>query len=367
MTGDTIFHQARRSFATYDEFWDAMLDDGAGDGLPMVPPSQDKVEACLSAAGLHPGDVLGEVPTREAVVDAERAAINAVMAGCLPAYMPVVAAAVRAWCHPKANAHGTTATLAGAAHPIIVNGPVRGELEIASRTGCFGPGHRANATIGRALRLIMRNTCHAIPGFADRAAYSQPARYSFCFGEDEEGSTWQPLHVERGWPAEASVVTVHSMTDNFVLHDTSSTTPEQLLDRVASTARSRPLHVDEFVAEDRSIVIVFGPEHRKQLEAAGWTKSDVRDYLHPLLVAPHTFNTKNEREVWGSQFTGGVGEYDHYLPRVENIHLVGAGGPGTSRTYVLYPHQASSISSEITTDGTAGRLEPIIREELALT
>lgn len=353
------FNQLQQHYNSYDAFADSLVDEGASDGLPLVPPTPAMVRACLEAAGLEPSDILGTVPTREAVLDAERAAINAVMAGCKSEYFPVVAAAVRAWCHPKANAHGTTATLAGAAHPIIVNGPVRQELGIACKEGCFGPGTRANATIGRALRLVMRNMAWAIPGFSDRAAYSQPSRYSFCFGEDEEGSTWAPLHVERGWDSDANVVTVHSMTDCFVLRDTVSVDPRDLLNRVASLARSRPLHVDEFVGKDRSIVIVFGPEHRELLTSAGWSKHDVRAYLHPVLTAHHTFPTNNEREVWGGQTTGGIGEYDHFLPHSENIHLVGAGGAGLSVTYVLYPHQASSISCEVTYDGSAGHLEPL--------
>ena len=168
---------------------------------PSLPPTPAKVEAFLDAAGLKAGEVLGEVPTREVVVTAEHAAINAVMAGCKQEYMPVVAAAVRAHLHEKANCHSTTGTLCGAAQVVVVNGPVRKEIEIACEGACFGPGFRANATIGRALRLVIRNVCRAIPDFLDRASFSSPLRYSFCFGENEEGSPWLPMHVERGFAA----------------------------------------------------------------------------------------------------------------------------------------------------------------------
>src|SRR5262249_52736122 len=160
--------------------------------------------------GLEPTEILGAVPTREVVVTAEHVAINAVMAGCRADYMPVVVAAVRAHLHEKANCHSTTGTLSGAAQLVIVNGPVRTELDINGRAGCFGPGWRANATIGRALRLVIRNVCRSIPYFLDRATFSTPARYSFCIGEDEEDSSWLPLHVERGFEPGTSAVTVQS-------------------------------------------------------------------------------------------------------------------------------------------------------------
>ena len=133
---------------------------------------------------------------------AEHAAINAVMAGCRADYMPVVVAAVRAHLSEKGNCHSTTGTLSGAAQAVIdqrTRAPTR--LDVNCRAGCFGPGWRANATIGRALRLVIRNVCRAIPNFLDRATFSTPARYSFCFGEDEEGSDWVPMSVERGIPA----------------------------------------------------------------------------------------------------------------------------------------------------------------------
>ena len=130
------------------------------------------------------------------------------MAGCRPEYAPVVIAAVRAHLHEKGNCHSTTGTLSGAAQVVIVNGPGRQQLDVNCTAGCFGPGWRANATIGRALRLVIRNVCRAVPDFLDRASFSTPARYTLCFGEDEEGSDWLPLSVERGVPAGTSAVTV---------------------------------------------------------------------------------------------------------------------------------------------------------------
>lgn len=353
----STFAQSEVDFDDYDEYFDDLLARGGSDGLPVVPPTPARVEAALAAAGLAPGDVLGEIPTREVVLDAERVAINAVMAGCVPAHMPVVAAAARAWCHALANGHGTTATLAGSAHPIIVNGPLARELGFNGGAGCLGPGTRANAAVGRALRLMMRNMAYAIAGFSDRAAYSQPGRYSFCLAEDEGGTTWNPLHVERGFDVDSSVVTVASVTDYFTFRSDERVVV-LLLDGLASLARSRPIHVDRFVGEWRSVVLLIGPAHRRVLEGAGWSKADVRAYLHPRLVAKPTFEKDGFHPAWGTHPTGSVGEYDFFLPRAENIHLVAAGGDAAPESLVLYPHQSSAISAEITADGTAGRMMP---------
>jgi hypothetical protein len=349
------FSQRVLTFDEYDAFLDDVTARGASDGLPVVPPTKARVRAALDAAGLEPADVLGQIPTREVVLDAERVAINAVMAGCRPEYLPVVAAAVRAWSHPLANGHGTTATLAGSAHPVIVNGPIARRLGFTGGAGCLGPGNRANATVGRALRLVMRNMAWAIPGFSDRAAYSQPGRYSFCFAEDEGATTWNPLHVERGWAAGDDVVTVASNTDYFTFADDTAE-PEPLLDRLARLARARPIHIDRFVGEWRSVLIVVGPAHRRVLESRGWSKADVRSYLHPRLTARHTFEPARPA-VWGSEPTGSAGEYAFFLPRAENIHLIAAGGP-TSPTLVVYPHQSGAVSAAVTTNGAAGRMVP---------
>jgi hypothetical protein len=200
----------------------------------------------------------------------------------------------------------------------------------------------------------MRNMAWAIPGFSDRAAYSQPARFSICLAEDEEATTWNPLHVERGWSSVDDVVTVASNTDYFTFASDVQQ-PERFLDELSSLARARPIHVDFFVGEWRSVVILVGPRHRQMFEQIGWSKADIQAYLHPRLTAPQTFDT--EMEYWGTAPTGSVGEYQFYLPRAENILLVAAGGPD-SPTLVLYPHQSSAISAAVTTNGMAGRMVP---------
>ena len=239
----STLHAPAHEYRDYAELLEDYYARGWTDGLPVVPPTPEAVAQFLEVAELAPDVVLGAVPTREVVVTAEHAAINAVMAGCRPEYMPVVVAAVRAHLNEKGNCHSVTGTLSGAAQAVVINGPARLHLDVNCKAGCFGPGWRANATIGRALRLLVRNVCRAIPNFLDRATYSTPARYSFCFGEDEEGSSpWVPMSVERGVPEGTSAVTVHSVMTMSSALDLSSRTPEGVLDSVVAHIRARGRH-----------------------------------------------------------------------------------------------------------------------------
>jgi hypothetical protein len=314
-------------YDSYDSLLEDYFDRGWTDGLPVVPPSPDKVERFLAAAGLAPGDVLGKVPTREVVVTAEQVAINAVMAGCRPEYMPVVAAAVRAHLHEKGNCHSTTGTLSGAFQTVIVNGPIRQELDIACRDACFGPGYRANATIGRALRLVIRNVCRAIPGVLDRASFSNSQRFTFCFGEDEECNDWSPLHAERGLDPGDSAVTVHSVMTMASAIDFTSRTPEALCGTLVNNIRSRFVAGDKWLGEDNNLVMVVGPEHRRYFDAAGWSKDDIRNYLWPR------FFEDGQNQV-------GLG-------KPEGLLIVAAGGDGMGETWLLFPHLAWAITEKI--------------------
>lgn len=319
------------AYADHDELLEDYFERGWTDGLPVVPPTPDKVEAFLAAAGLAPDDVLGHVPTREVTVTAEHVAINAVMAGCKPEYMPVVAAACRAHLSEKGNCHSTTGTLSGAAQVVIVNGPIRNEIDIHSGAGCFGPGFRANATIGRALRLVIRNVCRAVPGFLDRASFSTPARFSLCFGENEEASDWEPLHVQRGYAPEQSTATVHSMMKFVAATDFTSRTPEGVLDSAIKTMRSNGVGGDEWLGEGHNIVLVYGTEHQRYFIEDGWSKADMQAYLWPRLIADAT--GPDDRRV--------------NIGRPEGILIVAAGGPGMGETWILMPHLAWAITEPI--------------------
>ncbi|MTD15946.1 hypothetical protein GIS00_18585 [Nakamurella sp. YIM 132087] len=319
----------RVDFDSEEAVAEGYAERGWTDGLPIVPPTEGRVQAMLAAAGLDPSEVLGAVPTRKLTVTAEAAAINAVMAGCRPEYFPVVVAAVRAHLHPKGNCHSTTATVSGAAQVVVVNGPITGELGIHGGQACFGPGFRANATIGRALRLVIRNVCLAVPGGLDRASFSTPMRYSFCFAEDET-SGWTPLHVQRGLADGESAVTVLSLM-SMLRASSYSEDPAELVATIARTARREGVPHDEFLGTGRSLAIVVGPEHRRRFADAGWDKPTLQQRLWPLLTAPTTGAEDNTLDLAGP----------------DNILVITAGGPGMAESWLITPHLSNPITERV--------------------
>lgn len=326
----------RYEWSDSDDFLEHAYEEGWTDGLPVVPPTPVKVEAFLSSAGLAPDDVLGSVPTREIIVTAELAAVNAVMAGCRPEYFPLVVAAVRAHLDEHGNSHATTASLAGPAHALIINGQARRELGVACEAGCLGPGFRPNATIGRALRLVMRNVLRAVPGFLDRATFSWPLRYSFCFGENEEASNWTPLHVQRGLAPDQSAVTVQSVMRMVTVWDATSRTPEGIADTLVQHLRSYGVVEDRaFLGDGISVVLIMGKEHHRFFIEAGWSKEDLQAYMWPRVTEPT--RSPNDRFVK-------IGE-------PANLMVVPAGGAGTSETWMLLPHYAWAITRPVESVG----------------
>jgi hypothetical protein len=247
---------------------------GWTDGLPVVPPTEPLVGAMLAAGPWKAEDVLLHEPVRDRSVTADKAAINAVMAGCLPEYFPVVGAALQAIGDSSFMLHGPATSTGGAALMVIVNGPVRGRLGLNAKTNLFGPGCRANATIGRSLRLVLLNCLDCRPGVLDKSTQGWPGKYSLCFAEDEASSPWEPLHVSRGFAAGQSTVTVFAAESghNVLSHGTAD--PEQLLtcfaDAMAGLGSLSPGRT----------VIVFAPEHARHLHRAGWTRSRTQQWLY---------------------------------------------------------------------------------------
>ncbi len=306
---------------------------GLTDGLPVVPPTQERVREFLDSAGLEPKQVVGTSPSRNWVITAEKVTINAVMAGCSPEYMPVVVAAVEAMTEPQFNAPGITETCGASAPLILVNGPIRQKLNINSGWNLLGPGWRANATIGRALRLILINVCGQIPGVTDKATFGHPGRYSYCIAENEELSPWEPFHVEKGYPLEASTVTLFAAKAPHEVNIHSANTPEGILDYVGDIMAIHTYNFGE-------IMVLIGPEHLKSIVAVGWSKMDVKNYLldrvkerRPQLVpwdnTPLTLG--------GVTNTGGNVQFSTALGPAEDIMLIVAGGGGGGFSTVIYP------------------------------
>ena len=194
-----------------DDPWEAIeacYEAGWSDGLPVVPPSEALVEAMLAGGIWERDHELLREPSRGLAVSAHKAAANAVMAGCRPEYFPVVGAALQAMGHPEFGLHGPATSTGGAAMLVAVNGPIRDDIGINCKESLFGPGHRANATIGRAVRLVLQNCLAVVPGALDKSTQGWAGKYTLCFGEDEASCPWEPFHVSRGYDAWQSTVTV---------------------------------------------------------------------------------------------------------------------------------------------------------------
>ena len=245
---------------------------GWTDGLPVVPPTAEKIGAFLDAVGRSPSEILGTEPVRGRVVTVEKVAINAVMAGCRPEYFPVVVATIEAMLEPEHNLHAVTVSTMGAAPLLVVNGPVVKEIGLNSGVSVFGPGRRANATIGRAIRLTIMNVTGALPGDLDQSSLGHAGKYTWCIAEDEETSPWQPLHVDRGFAADESTVTVFPGLSPIQVTNSGGGSPEQALKSVADGL---------FVAGpgNAEIVVVLTPETIGHIEAGGWTKRQVAQYV----------------------------------------------------------------------------------------
>jgi hypothetical protein len=251
--------------------------NGWTDGLPIVPPTEEPVRACLEWAGMEPGEVVGIEPVRGLPITAEKVAINAVMAGCLPPYLPVVVAALQAMCAEEFLLHGTSASTGGSAPLLIVNGPVRIEIGMNARHNALGNGNRANATIGRALRLLLINMLGCIPGEMDRSTLGHPGKYSFCLAEDEEDTTWTPLAQERGIPFGTSAVTVLSAESPRQFMNEWTDDPEEICETLAAEIRANMLTYSIWPG---NYVALFPKQLRDVLTAAGWSKRDIREYVY---------------------------------------------------------------------------------------
>ena len=264
----------RLEFDSYSDAVESYTSRGWTDGLPIIPPTPDRVRAFLERAGLSPAEILGAEPTKARVITAEKAAVNAVMAGCLPEHFIVVVEAVRAMAEPKFNLHAVSVSTMGAAILAVVNGPIAVELGMNSGVSVFGPGNRANATIGRAIRLIQINATGAVPGELDKATLGHAGKYTWCIAEAEAVSPWEPLHVERGFSASDSTVSIFAGISP-IQSGASGETPESVLGSLGDALKVTGTGQQE-------LVVILSPETLGHISAAGWSKHQVKSYLYEV-------------------------------------------------------------------------------------
>jgi hypothetical protein len=266
-----------------DDAIETLYARGVTDGLPVVPPTRQRVDQAIAASG-RPGDeLIAEVAPRFGRATVERIAINAVMAGCRPEYLPVVVAGVEAMCDERFDLVGVSGTTDAVAPVFVINGPVRGALDVNCGAGALGPGWRANATIGRALRLVWVNVGGALPGVISMSTFGTPARYACCFGEREEENPWEPLHVEHGFSPGDSTVAVLAGEPLQIVVDARSRTAADLLTTIA---RSLAVVASHTAVSLGDTLVLLAPEHARTIAADGWSKARTRQFLWELCCDP---------------------------------------------------------------------------------
>jgi len=313
-----------------DQWNDYAAEQGWSDGFPLMLPTEEKVERMVEACR-GDNEPFEPMSPRRVVPTLQSIAANAVMAGCKPEYFPVVVGAVRAVLNPDYNLHGTLATTHPCAQGLIVNGPIRNELGINCGSNCFGQGTKANATIGRALQLTLLNVGGAKPGAMDRATHGSPAKYSFCFGENEEESPWEPFHVRRGFDASDNVVTLLPSEPPHNINDHASTTGKGLLKTIASTISQAGANV---ISGDAPYTIVLGPEHAQTIHRDGWTIPDIQQQLYEDSKIHVSRVSDEQREFYKERTTELVNDHYYLSRNPEDIQILVAGGPGKHSAYI---------------------------------
>lgn len=269
----TVLQSTRYEVSATVEAIEFYYAKGWTDGLPVVPPTETSICAMLDVTGLEPGEEIAFIENRQVSITAEKVAINAVMAGCLPEYMPVVVAAVEAIGDPLWSYHGPATSTGGSAVFMLVNGPIARELEINCGDNLFGPGWRANATIGRAVRLVMRNVIGTLPGRLDRSTLGHSGKYTFCIAENEEESPWPPVHVERGFRPDQNAVTVFAALAPHQFYNQLSHTAAGIL-----TTACAHMRISAGVRSQPQYVLVIAGEHMQVIAKEGWSKDDIKRF-----------------------------------------------------------------------------------------
>jgi len=281
--GDPGIKSRKIEFGDYDDDVEICFERGWSDGLPVVPPTDVRVMRMLQGTTRKPEEVVGLIPPNLAKCTVEKAAINAVMAGCKPEYMPTVLASIEAALEPEFTLHGLLATTYFSSPIIIVNGPVAKRIGMNSGLNALGQGNRANATIGRALQLIVRNVGGGRPGEADRATLGGPGKYTFCFAEDESDPGWEPLNVARGFARGTSTVTLFQGEGVQGFFDQKSRTPDDL-------ARSFAMGLNAVghpkIVQSQRVILVLSPEHYAIFAEGGWNRKRITEAIIAGSVRP---------------------------------------------------------------------------------
>ena len=308
-----------------------MRSRGWSDGLPAVPPTAERVEQMLAYCDRPWDEPVAKIAPRYGEATPLRLAANAVMAGCRPEYFPLLVLAIEAMCEEPFNLYAIQATTHLCAPLVVVNGPIVKELDINAGHNAFGPGWQANATIGRAIRLALVNIGGAIPGSGDMSTFGAPSKYSYFAAENEAASPWEPLHVERGLPREASAVTVVGAECPHNVNDHESITAEGILTTIAGTLLDTGANDVFYEAQP---MVVMGPEHAKTVAAGGFSKADAKRFICERAQLPmgrfSKENIERRLRITWKETLGNAG-LDAPVPmvrRAEDLLIAVIGGAG---------------------------------------
>jgi hypothetical protein len=308
---------------------------GWTDGLPIVPPTEAAVRACLDWAVMEPDQLIGIEPVRELAITAEKLAINAVMAGCLPMHFPVVVAVWQAMLKDEFLLHGISSSTGGCAVLVVLNGPIRLEIGASGTFNALGNSDRATSAIGRSIRLALINLMDVRPGSIDRSTLGHPGKFSFCVAEDEEDTSWEPLSVVRGVPAGLSAVTVLAAMAPRQIMNEWTTEPREILETFAAEMRANQLHYSIYGG---NYAIVVPKQLRQHLQNAGWTKRNIAQFLHE--------RARVRRGDWASVGKSAVvrdraDKEFAALGSPDDLLVVAAGGPAGGFGAVIAPWMGS--------------------------
>lgn len=301
---------------------------GWGDGLPLVPPTVDRVEKMLAGLGdVDPDEVITTLPPRFGEATRRLIAVNAVLAGCLPVHLPVVISAVRALGRAEINLRGVNATTHPVAPLLIVHGQVAHDGGYNSGAGAFGPGNRANATTGRALRLVLLHVAGAGPGRGDASTQGGPAKYAYCVAENLAATPWEGYAASRSVTA-ASAVTLHCGEAPHNVHDMDSAEPVPVLDKIASAMAT--MGQNNVCISQGEYFVALCPEHAALAAAHGWTRSDISSYLFDRARLPVATVRRNFGALAWAPWMRALTD-DAFVPMTahpDNIRVFVTGGPG---------------------------------------
>jgi hypothetical protein len=318
--------------------------NGWTDGLPIVPPTRESVTACLDWAMTAPEQLVGIEPVRGVAITAEKLAINAVMAGCLPMHFPVVLTAFTAMLRDEFLLHGATSSTGGSAVLIVINGPIRREIGASGTFSTLGNSDRATAVIGRAIRLALINILEVRPGGIDRSTLGHPGKFSYCVAEDEENTSWLPLSEQRGLPPGVSAVTVMAAGAPRQIMNEWTTRPEDILETFAAEMRANMRHYSIWPG---NYAIVIPQQLRDHLHAAGWSKTDVAVFIHE--------RARIHRREWADAGKGAVvrdrGDTIYSaLESPDQLLVIAAGGPAGGFGAIIPPwlgHKSRAVTEPI--------------------